>query len=167
MSARLALIGAPGAGKSTVAAALAARWGCQMVDTDAEFGRQHAISVAEAIIDDEAAFRVAEEEITVAALATDGAVVAVGSGAVNAQSVQQVLRRMPTVWLRVGLVEAAKRSGLTGARPVALGNVRGQLHGMLEERAPLYESLADLVVATDGRLADEVADEIADWEEQG
>ena len=65
-----------------------------------------------------------------------------------------------------GLVEAAKRSGLTGARPVALGNVRGQLHGMLEERAPLYESLADLVVATDGRLADEVADEIADWEER-
>jgi len=166
VSARLALIGAPGAGKSTVAAALAARWGCQMVDTDAEFGRQHAISVAEAIIDDEAAFRVAEEEVTVTALATDGAVVAVGSGAVNAQSVQQVLRRIPTVWLRVGLVEAARRSGLTGARPVALGNVRGQLHGMLEERAPLYESLADLVVATDGRLADEVADEIADWEER-
>ncbi|MEZ5157415.1 MAG: hypothetical protein R2687_01145 [Candidatus Nanopelagicales bacterium] len=38
----------------------------------------------------------------------------------------------------VGLADAARRTGLSGARPVSLGNVRGQLHDMLVERAKAY-----------------------------
>lgn len=164
MSARLALIGAPGAGKSTVGALLADRWGATLVDTDTEYERTHGHGVAEAVIDDEATFRVAEESVVLAALETDGAVVAVGSGAPMSQPVREALTSVPTVWLEVGLVAAARRTGLSGARPVAMGNVRGQLHDMLLQRAEVYRTLAQLIVVTDERAAAEIADDVVRWE---
>lgn len=166
MTARLALIGAPGAGKTSVGEELARHWGCPLLDTDAEFERLHARSVTDAVIDDEAAFREEETRITVDALRTAGAVVAVGSGAVLTEPVQEALRPVPTVWLSVGLPEAARRTGLSGARPVALGNIRGQLHTMLEQRGKVYSELATITVGTDGRSVAAIADEIGEREAQ-
>jgi shikimate kinase len=60
------------------------------------------------------------------------------------------------VWLRVGVSEAAKRVGLNAARPLLLGNVRGTLMSLLDERTPLYEEVASWTVDTDGRTVDEV-----------
>lgn len=161
--ARLALVGAAGAGKSAVAQELAARWECPVLDTDAIYAQQHGQEVAEAIIDDEAGFRAVEEGLVLEALRTPGAVVAVGSGATS-DPVLQELRGSPVVWLEVGLADAARRTGLSGMRPLALGNVRAQLHQMLQERATVYASVADLQVGTDGRTVAEVADQIQEWE---
>lgn len=166
MTARIALVGAPGAGKSSVASALAEGWECPVVDTDAVFEQESGRSVAEAVIDDEAGFRAREEALAVRALATPGAVVAVGSGAVESAQVQQALAEVPTVWLDVGLVDAARRTGLSGSRPVALGNIRGQFHTMLQQRAEIYRQVADLQVTTDGRTPEDVAAQIAEWEAQ-
>ncbi len=163
MSARLALIGAPGAGKSAIAAELAERWGCPVIDTDALYDHEHGASVAEALIDDETAFRITEQELVLRALQTQGAVVAVGSGALS-EPVLGALRDLPVVWLEVGLVDAVRRSGLSGIRPLALGNVRAQMAQMLQERAPLYASVADLSVTTDARMVSSVAEEIEQWE---
>lgn len=164
MSARIALVGAPGAGKSSVAGELASRWGCVVLDTDARFEQIHNFTVADAVIDDEPGFRTAERDIVLAALTASGAVVAVGSGAVTDPMVRQALLGVCTVWLEVGLVDAARRTGLSGARPLSLGNVRGQLHEMLKARAEVYGSVADITVSTDGKQVAEVADEIAEWE---
>lgn len=164
MSARLAVIGAPGAGKSAVARELGRRWDCRVLDSDEEYALRHGHSVAEAVIDDEAGFRLAEADIVVASLQEVGGVVAVGSGAVDAPGVAAALRSVPVVWLEVGLVDAARRTGLSGARPLSLGNVRGQLHDMLVERAKVYGPLADLTVATDGREVAAVCDQIVEWE---
>ena len=60
------------------------------------------------------------------------------------------------VFLRVGLADAAKRVGLGSARPLLLGNVRARIKPLLDERTPVYESVATLVVDTDGRRRDEV-----------
>ena len=64
----------------------------------------------------------------------------------------------------MGLVDAARRTGLSGARPVALGNVRGQLHDMLKQWAQVYSGLADLQVTTDGRDPADIIEEIVEWE---
>lgn len=88
---------------------------------------------------------------------------AVGSGALS-EPVLEALRLVPVVWLEVGLVDAVRRSGLSGMRPVALGNIRAQIGDMLAERAPLYASVADLTVSTDARMVTSVAEEIEDWE---
>lgn len=163
MTARLAVVGAPGSGKSAVAAELAARWRCPFIDTDEEYLKVHGVAVGEAVIDDEPAFRQQEEALVLKALRTQGAIVAVGSGALS-EPVLEALRLVPVVWLEVGLVDAVRRSGLSGMRPVALGNIRAQIGDMLAERAPLYASVADLTVSTDARMVTSVAEEIEDWE---
>jgi shikimate kinase len=147
-----------------VARELAARWGCEVVDTDAEYQRLYGQSVGEAVIDDERAFRVAESQIVRRALSDTEGVVAVGGGALAAAEVRQALADVPTVWLEVGLVDAARRTGLSGARPLSLGNVRGQLHDMLKQRAEVYAAAAEFSIVTDNRSATDVADEIVEWE---
>ena len=64
------------------------------------------------------------------------------------------------VFLRVGLSEAVKRVGLGTSRPLLLGNVRARIKALLDERTPVYESVATESVDTDGRTPEEVADEI-------
>ncbi len=159
-------MGAPGAGKTTIGRSLADIWECRFIDTDAEYEAVHGHSVAEAIIDDEQTFRRREIALVTGSLASDAAVVAVGSGAVMADEVRAALMAVPTVWLEVGLVDAAKRTGLSGARPVALGNVRGQLDSMLKQRARVYGEASDLQVATDGRDPEDIIAEITTWEAQ-
>jgi shikimate kinase len=162
---RLALVGAPGAGKSAIAADLEGRWGVPFIDTDAVYAQRSGVGVADAVIDDEAAFRAVEEQIVLEALATDDAVVAVGSGALG-EPVLEALRGVPVVWLEVGLAEASRRTGLSGMRPLSMGPVRAQMADMMAARASIYASVADLTVNTDRREVAGVADEIELWEAQ-
>ena len=62
------------------------------------------------------------------------------------------------IWLRVGLSAAVKRIGLDTARPLLLGNVRGRLLTLLNERAVLYAEVATETVDTDALTPDAVAD---------
>ena len=54
----------------------------------------------------------------------------------------------------------AKRTGFDRPRVVVPGNPRGRLRTMMEERRPVYESLAALTVPADDLVPDEVADEL-------
>ncbi|MDX6357563.1 MAG: shikimate kinase, partial [Nocardioidaceae bacterium] len=54
----------------------------------------------------------------------------------------------------------AARVGLGASRPLLLGNVRGTMKTLLDERTPVYESLAVATVDTDGLTPDEVADRV-------
>jgi shikimate kinase len=53
-----------------------------------------------------------------------------------------------------------KRVGLDTARPLLLGNVRGRLLKLLNDRAPLYSEVATEVVDTDKVTPAEVAEMI-------
>jgi shikimate kinase len=64
------------------------------------------------------------------------------------------------VFLRVGLSDAVKRVGLGVGRPLLLGNVRARIKALLDERTPVYESVATHVVDTDARPPADVAREI-------
>jgi shikimate kinase len=160
---RLALIGAPGSGKSAIAAELARRWGVPLIDTDDAYARRYGTTVAEAVIDDEPTFRKREQEIVLDALLCVDAVVAVGSGALSPPVLEE-LAQVPVVWLEVGLAEASRRTGLSGMRPLSMGPVRAQMAEMMAARAATYASVTDLSVITDGRAVASVADEIEQWE---
>jgi shikimate kinase len=60
----------------------------------------------------------------------------------------------------VGLADAVARVGLGSSRPLLLGNVRSRVKALLDERAGLYESVATVVVDTDGRTPEDVVAEI-------
>jgi len=73
---------------------------------------------------------------------------------------RELLAGHQVVFLKVGLSDAVKRVGLGSARPLLLGNVRGRIKALLDERTPVYESVATLVVDTDDRTPAEVVAEI-------
>ncbi len=155
------LVGPMGAGKSTVAGVLGARWGVSVRDTDADVEAAEGRSVADIFVESgEAYFREREAAAVAAALAEHEGVLSLGGGAVLDPVTRERLAGRPVVFLRVGLSEAVKRVGLGTSRPLLLGNVRSRIKALLDERTPIYESVAEVVVATDGRTPEEVAEEI-------
>jgi shikimate kinase len=156
----IVLVGAPGSGKSTVGAAVAEQLGVAFSDVDSVIVDRVGKPIAEIFADDgEEVFRALEEQVTAELLDRSG-VVALGGGAVLSPRTRAALRGRRVVWLRVGLSAAVKRVGLDTARPLLLGNVRGRLLALLNERAPLYAEVASEVVDTDDSTPAEVAAQI-------
>ena len=156
----LVLVGAPGAGKSTVGAMLADQLGVTFRDVDAFIVERTGRPIAEIFTDDgEAAFRALEEQITGELLEHPG-VLALGGGAVLSAATRAALRGHRVVWLRIGLSQSVKRIGLDTARPLLLGNVRGRLLKLLNERAALYAEVATEVIDTDATTPAEVVEMI-------
>jgi shikimate kinase len=157
----IVVVGAPGAGKTTVGRALADRLGLRFADVDAVIVDRAGKPIAEIFADEgEEAFRRLEEQVT-AELLDEAGVLALGGGAVLSPRTRQALRGRRVVWLRVGLAAAVKRVGMDTARPLLLGNVRGRLLALLNERAPLYAEVATQVIDTDELDPATVAERIA------
>ena len=155
------LVGPMGAGKSTVARHLATAYGVTARDTDTDVEAAAGRSISDIFVDSgEAHFRELERVAVAEALAGHDGVLALGGGAVLDPATREQLADHRVVFLRVGLSEAVKRVGLGTARPLLLGNVRSRIKALLDERTPIYESVADLVVDTDQRSPEDVADEI-------
>ncbi len=157
------LIGPPGAGKTTVGTMLAALAGVGFTDTDAIVEAAAGKPVSDIFVQDgESEFRRLERDAVAAALSGVDGVVGLGGGAVMDPRTQALLAGHRVVYLETGFSELAKRVGLDRARPLLIGtNPRAQLKALLEARLPVYEKLAWLTVATDGREPAEVAAEIA------
>lgn len=158
---RAVLVGPMGAGKTTVAILLADRWGTTARDTDQDVEAAEGRSISDIFVDSgEPTFRQLERDAVAAALADHDGVVSLGGGAVLDPATRDRLAGHDVVFLRVGLADAVKRVGLGSARPLLLGNVRSRVKALLDERTPIYESVATLVVDTDGRTPEDVAQEI-------
>ncbi|HUB43120.1 MAG TPA: shikimate kinase [Streptosporangiaceae bacterium] len=170
------LIGAPGAGKTTVGSTLAARLGVSFTDTDAIVEGVAGKPVSDIFISDgEPEFRRLERAAVATALAVRdqgsdttragtpaAGVVGLGGGAVMDEQTQAELAGRAVVYLETGFAELAKRVGLDRARPLLIGtNPRAQLKSLLDQRLPVYSRLAWLTVNTDGREPAEIAAEIA------
>jgi shikimate kinase/3-dehydroquinate synthase len=139
----VALVGFMGAGKSTVAAELAGLLDRPYVDLDRELEEELAAPIPQVFAErGEAAFREAEEELAVEALADPvPAVLALGGGAPTSRRVREALsRRALTVLLDVDVDQAWHRVEGSG-RPLAVD--ADAFRRLYEERAPLYAEVAD------------------------
>lgn len=157
----IVLIGAPGAGKTSVGKRLARKLGRTFVDVDQRIELVVGKPVAEIFADEgEAHFRALEEEATLELLESHD-VVSLGGGAVMNPRIRDALEGHEVVWLKVSIGQATRRVGMNKARPLLLGNVRGRLIELLRERTPVYEAVATQSVDTDGRGSADVADALA------
>ena len=144
------LIGFMGAGKSTVAAQLAATLGGRALDSDALLEQRLGHSIAQEFeLHGEEQFRAAEERLVCELLADAGSrdVLALGGGSVLSESVRAALAEHLTLLLDVDPDVAWERvqSSADGAeRPLARDfEAFAALHG---DRHELYEQLADAVL---------------------
>lgn len=162
MSPRVVLVGAPGSGKTTVGELLATRLGLAFRDTDADVETTAGMPIAQLFVEKgEPYFRDLEVEAVRTALAEHDGILSLGGGAVMREETRAALAGQHVVYLEVDAAEAARRVGLNTARPLLLGNVRGQLSQLLAQRRPLYEQVAAVTVSTVGHSAEEIADLIA------
>ena len=156
----IVLVGAPGSGKSTVGALLADRLGLGFTDADQVIAERAGTSIADIFADHgEAYFRAVEETTTAELLGRPG-VLSLGGGAILSPVTRQSLAGHQVVWLKVGAAQAVARVGLNRSRPLLLGNVRGRLITLLNERTPLYAAVATEVVDTDQLDPTEVVEAI-------
>ncbi|MEU6985395.1 shikimate kinase [Streptomyces sp. NPDC046324] len=160
----IVLIGPMGVGKSTVGALLAERLRCAYRDTDDVVVAAEGRSVADIFAaQGEDRFRALEKAAVATALAEHDGVLSLGGGAVLDGGTRSLLAaHTAVVHLTMGVEEAAGRAGLAAARPLLTGDPRERWRELAEARAPLYAEVAGVVVATDGRTPDEVADAVLD-----
>ncbi|MBW8803609.1 MAG: shikimate kinase [Catenulispora sp. 13_1_20CM_3_70_7] len=162
MSPVVVLVGAPGSGKSTVGRLIADRLGVDFRDSDADIEAAAGQKIADIFVDHgEPYFRALEKAAVKEALAGHDGVLALGGGAVLDAGTRVLLKAHRVVFLDVTLPDAAARVGLNRDRPLLLGNVRGTLMKLMDERRPLYEEVAVLTVRTD-REPEEIAADIVE-----
>jgi len=157
MTPLVVLVGPPGAGKSTVGRMLADKLGVGFRDTDDDIVATAGKAVSAIFLDDgEPVFREYERAAVASALAEHDGVLALGGGAVLAESTRVQLAGHRVVFLDVGMADAVQRVGLGSARPVLLGNPRATFAKLLDERRPHYLAVATHTVDTTGRSAEDV-----------
>ncbi|NUP48963.1 MAG: shikimate kinase [Catenulispora sp.] len=162
MSPVVVLVGAPGSGKSTVGRLVADRLGVAFRDSDEDVEAAAGQKISDIFVEHgEAHFRALEKTAVKEALATHEGVLALGGGAILDADTRVLLKEHRVAFLEVTLTDAASRVGLNRERPLLLGNVRGTLLKLMDERRPFYEEVAVLTVRTD-REPEQVAAEIVE-----
>ncbi|MEM9492910.1 MAG: shikimate kinase [Myxococcota bacterium] len=162
----LALLGVRGAGKSTVGAALAARYGVPFIEVDHRIEQAAGLTLSEIFeMHGEAYYRRLEKEVLTRLLGgPDRTVLATGGSIVNDRDNFSMLRRRAcTVWLKAEPEDHWNRVIQQGdARPMAKNpHAFAELRALLTARAPLYVT-ADHTVDTSGRSIAEVVTRLAD-----
>ncbi len=140
----LVFIGFMGSGKSRAVRAAAAA-GFEALDSDKLLAQELGSSIDEFFArEGEAEFRRREAAFVAGLLdrAPAGAAIALGGGSVLSEAVRDALARHTVVWLETDAESAWGRA--QGKRPLATD--RDRFEGLLGEREPLYEALADAVV---------------------
>ena len=160
--ARVVLVGPPGAGKSTVGAALAELLDLPLHDTDAAVEAEQGRPIADIFVEEgEAAFRALERAEVARAVAEEDGILALGGGAPVDPDTERLLVGQTVVFLDVGIADASRRVGFDRSRPLLAVNPRASWVRLMNERRPIYERVATHRVDTAGRTPDDVAAEIA------
>jgi shikimate kinase len=154
-------VGMMGAGKTTVGQLVAAALGVPFLDVDDDIEATAGKPIPEIFIDDgEEHFRALERAAVAAAVDRFEGVLTLGGGAILAAETRKKLVGHTVVYLSVEVADAIQRVGLGVGRPMLAMNPRATLRHLLDQRRPLYEEVATVVVRTDGRTPDEVTAEV-------
>jgi len=149
---RLVLIGAPGAGKSTVGKALSEKLNREFLDTDALIQDSTGKTITDIfVVDGEEAFRAIELKVLADVLKSENTIISLGGGAPISEQAQKLITdsKSLVIFLDVSLATAAPRVGFNRDRPLLLGNPRAQWQALSDKRRPVYERLADVAIKVD------------------
>lgn len=137
----IALVGLPGAGKTRVGKALAARLGCGFADSDDEVARHSGASVAAIFADQgEDTFRALERDSIKRLFNAGAEVIALGGGAFEDPSTRAfLLTNALVIWLDVPEQVLLERLAGDKRRPLLAGpDLAGRIHALSARRSPHY-----------------------------
>ncbi len=152
-----------GAGKSTIGRRLAKKLKLQFFDSDHEIEKRTGARITLIFeIEGEAGFRKREAEVIDEVTRYNDIVLATGGGVVLDELNRQHLReRGIVVYLRADAKQLLKRTGKDSKRPLLnTPNPLQTMEELMKVRAPLYESIADLVIDTDHNQVQHIVDKI-------
>ena len=163
MAPRAIFIGPMGSGKSTIGKAVARSLKLTFRDTDTEIEKLEKMPISQIFLDKgEDYFRLVEKKVLREELLADGTVLALGGGAPLSFDAQSALRAISSkvFYLDISLASVAPRIGFNRDRPLLLTNPRGQWQTLMEQRRPIYESIADVVIDVNHRSERDVVKEV-------
>ena len=156
------LVGFMGAGKSTVAKALAKRLHWKVEDIDERIEKRERRDIPTIFRQDgEPYFRAIEQQEVVGLLPDRGTVVATGGGTVaDPMTRELLLRDGAVIWLDVPFTILLERVPLDGRRPLAADRI--EMERLYNQRLMAY-SHAHLRLDAGRASVDELVDQIVDW----
>jgi len=156
----VALIGAPGAGKTRTGRRIAKLLRVPFIDTDRRVVDAHGPIAAIFQDHGEAAFR-SFERAAVASALREPAVVTLGGGAVLDAETQLDLAATKVVQLTVS-ADAVSARIADGKRPLLTGGVTAW-SDLVAARKPTYDRLAQLTIDASRQPLDTIAQQIVEW----
>lgn len=160
MSKNITLIGMPGSGKSTYGVVLAKKLGFGFIDSDLLIQDKNDMLLWEIIeakgLD---GFKKIEEEVN-ASIESDRCVIAPGGSVIYGKKAMEHFKQIGlVVYLNQPFEKIKSNVGDLSSRGVAMEN--GQtLEDLYQERTPLYESYADIIVDCKDKNGSQIVEEI-------
>ncbi|HIQ73807.1 MAG TPA: shikimate kinase [Candidatus Cottocaccamicrobium excrementipullorum] len=152
MKPNITLIGMPSSGKSTIGVLLAKRLGYSFVDVDIVIQEKEGRLLKEIIAQEGMEGFLKVEERVNAELDVRKSVIAPGGSVIYGEKAMEHLKEISeVVYLKMSYEEMEKRIGNVVDRGVAL-KPGFTLRDLYNERVPLYEKYADIVVDEEGCL---------------
>jgi shikimate kinase len=160
------LVGPMGAGKTSVARALAKHLHKDCYDSDEEIENKTGVSLSW-IFDLEGmdGYRQREMRIIDQLSKLENIVLSTGGGCIETPEVREIIKqRGIVIYMEVSLETQLNRLKRDKRRPQLQGeNPQEVLIRLWEEREPIYENVADFAVTTDKRSVRDVCDDILGW----
>ena len=159
------LVGMMASGKTTIGRKLAAALGFDFQDTDHLVEKRAGADISWIFdMEGEDGFRNREQAVIEEATAQTGVVLATGGGAVLREDNRRVLReRGVVVYLEAAADVIVERASRDRRRPLLeVADLPSRVEALLAERAPLYQSVAHVTVATDRRPSRVIAQQVVE-----
>lgn len=160
------LIGPMGAGKTTVGRRIAELKGMNFVDSDHEVEKRTGVDISFIFdMEGEDGFRKRERKMIAELSEQQNTVMATGGGAIMDPDTRDLLSaRGVVVYLNTSLEQQLARTRRSNNRPLLADSddLEATLSRLMEQREPLYRSIADIVVATSEQQARKLAREIVE-----
>jgi len=159
----LFLVGPMGAGKTTIGRFLAESLDLEFVDLDAEIEQRCGANIPWIFdVEGEEGFRKREAQLLEEITEKKGILLATGGGVVLTENNRELLKtRGFVVYLNASVDQLLERTAHDRNRPLLqVDNPRVVIEQLIADRDPLYHEAADLIVMTERRKPQLVAEDI-------